>query len=317
MRTIRRVPWALLAACALWTAPGAARAASAVVERGDNKNLDEARKLVAKGSFEPALEELKLAEGLPGASARQLAEIAALRASALLGLPATPERAKLADEALLQALHRDPVGIALQQASAAAQARAQALKNDRTLLLHERAGAARSDRPLLIQARLAGLPATGARVTLHYRVEPEAADQSGSDEEYVALSLDQQRNGTFEAYLRPGIGGMPNGGERVLRYYLEAVGADGALLDSNGTLRDPVRAQLTGKEIAAAINTALTVDEGAKRPVVEVPTTPWYKRWQIVAPAAGILAAGAVTAIILMQPKPQATPGTLGKVDLP
>src|SRR5262245_888664 len=114
MRTIHRVPWALLTACALWAAPGAARAASAVGSRGDNKNLDEAKKLLAKGSFEPALEELKLAEGLPGNSPRHLAEICALRASALLALPPTAERAKQADEALVQLFHADAAGAALQ-----------------------------------------------------------------------------------------------------------------------------------------------------------------------------------------------------------
>ena len=309
--------FASAALVALLAAPGAVRAASAIVQRAENKNLEEAKKLLAKGSFEPALEELKTAEGLPGNSPRQLAEIAALRASALLSLPPSPERKAQADEALVTLFHLDAASAVLPLATFTAQARAQALRAERPLLIHDRIATARLDRPLLIQARLTGSPAAAAKVVLHYRIEPTAADQSGSDEEYVALPMDLQRNGAFEAYLRPGVGGIPTGGDHVLRYYLEARASDGALLDQNGSVREPIRALLSPRDGGQQVTSALSVDEGAKRPVIELATTPWYKRWEIVGPIGGALILGAVVAVVLLQPKPQPQAGSLGKVDLP
>lgn len=313
MRKARLLFCALLCAAAL----GRAQAAPLLATRADDKAVDHARQLIGKGSLDAALQMLDAAEARPGNSARQVAEIASLRAAALLALPATPERQALADEALVQLFHHDPPALALQLSSAAVQARAQSLRAARTLLLHERVAVARSDRPLLISARIAGPRAAGARIALRYRVEPEAADQSGSDEEYVAVPLEQQRNGAFEAYLRPGIGGMPRGGERVLRYYLEANGPAGEPLDANGSMRDPIRAQLTGRGAAPA-GTPLTVDEGAIRAApAQVPARPWYRRWEIVGPVGGALVASAVAAAVLLHPKPQPTMGSLGKVDLP
>jgi len=308
---------ALTASIALSATPGAARAAATLVERSDYKALEEARKLLAKGSFAEALEGLNAAEGLPGTSSQKLAEIAALRADALLSLPPSPERKVQADEALLRLFHLDASGSVLTRATFTTQARAQALKAERPVLFHERIGSARLDRPLLIQARLTGAPAGVAHVVLHYRVEPDAADQSGSDEEYVTLPLDQQRSGLFEGYLRPGVGGLPTAGDHVLRYYLVAMSADGALLDSNGSVQAPIRTQISARDAGAPMTGALSVDEGAKRPPVEVPQTPWYKRWQIVAPIGGAIVIGAVVAAVLLQPKPQPPSGSLGKVNLP
>ena len=307
---------ALCASIALWATPGAARAAATLAERSDYKALEEAKKLLAKGSFAEALEALKTAEGLPGTSSQKLAEIAALRADALLALPPSPERKAQADEALLQLFHLDAAGSVLTRATFTTQARAQALKAERPILFHERIGNARLDRPVLVQARLTGAP-PGARVVLHYRVEPDAADQSGSDEEYVSLPLDQQRSGVFEGYLRPGVGGLPTAGDHVLRYFLVAIGEGGAVLDSNGSVQAPIRTQISARDAGAPMAGALSVDEGARRPPVEVPQTPWYKKWQIVAPIGGAIVIGAVVAAVLLQPKPQPPSGSLGKVDLP
>ncbi|HTR97507.1 MAG TPA: MATE family efflux transporter [Candidatus Acidoferrales bacterium] len=57
--------------------------------RGTNQNLEEARSLVGKARYEEALDELATAEQLPGNTNRHLADIYALRASALLGLAGT------------------------------------------------------------------------------------------------------------------------------------------------------------------------------------------------------------------------------------
>jgi hypothetical protein len=309
-----------LAAAALLCAALPAGAATEIAFRGANQNLEEAKKLVAKNSWEAALEELRTAEGLPGNSNDQLAQIAALRATALLAQPPAPESKQQADEALVQLWHLDPEGASLALASPAAQARAKALRAERPLVLHARMVTVRSGRPVLVVARLAAAPGA-AQVVLHYRIEPDAADQSGSDAEYVAVALEQRRNGSYEAYLRPGIGGMPAGGEHVLRYFIDVRSPEGAVLDSNGSAGEPVRAQLSAtKGEGPSQPTVLSTDEGghsSRPPAPPPPGRPWYSRWEIVGPAAGALVVGGVIAAVLLHPKPQAQPGSLGKVDLP
>jgi hypothetical protein len=302
-------------------APPPAHAASQISYRAINLNLEEARKLTAQGKLEPALSELQIAEGLAGNTDRQLAEIAALRASALLGLPPSPERKRQADDALAQLFHVDPEGLSLQIASAAAQARAKAVRDERPIILHERIVTARSGRPLLVRARLGGAAAASAQLSIHYRIEPAAEGESGSDDDYVRLPMELQRSGAFEAFLRPGIGGVPTGGEHVLRYWLEARSLEGAVLDQNGSQAQPVRAQLseTRTEGAGVGATVLALDEGGKaaHPVAPPPSTPWYKRWAVIGPAAGVLVVGTVLAVVLLSPKPQPASGSLGRVDLP
>jgi len=311
-RSIRAALGALLLA-------GQVHAAAEIQYRATNLNLEEAKKRLVKGTPEEALEELKIAEGLPGNTNRHRAEIFALRASALLAQPASPERKQGADEALVALFHTDPEGAALAAATAAAQERAKALKAERPLLLHERQVTVRSGRPVLLRARLSGAQPGSARLFAHYRVEPDAADQSGSDEDYVQIPLEPTRSGAFEGYLRPGIGGIPAGGEHVVRYFLEARSPEGTLLDANGSAREPIRAQLSATRAEGVPDTALALDEGgrAQNPVLPPPPTPWYRRWAVVGPIGGAVVVGAVVAVILLQPKPQPVVGTLGRIDLP
>src|SRR5438128_5201960 len=121
---IRRLAALAAASLALWTWP--AMAASSVVLRADNKHLEEAKNHLAKGALEAALEELKSADGLPGNSNRMAAEIAALRAAALLALPRAPERMAQGDEALVRLFHLDPAGAVLPLGGAAGVDRAEA-----------------------------------------------------------------------------------------------------------------------------------------------------------------------------------------------
>jgi hypothetical protein len=279
----------------------------------ENRNLEEARKRVEKQQWTEALEELQAAEQLPGNTNRHRAGIAALRASALLGLPPSPERTQQAREQLVQLVHLDPDGAVLAAtATAAARALAQELRAERALVLHEHLATVRTGRPIRVRARLAGAIVGTPRLFLNYGIE-------GTTEEgdWIRVPMDRGEQG-YEAWLRPGVGGMPSGGEHVLRYYIEAVGPGGTVLDSNGTARDPIRAQLS--ETLPETTGLAALDEGgriAHPPPPPPPPTPWYKRWEIVGPVGGAIIVGGVIAAVLLQPKPQAMPGSLGRVDLP
>ena len=288
----------------------------------ENRNLEEARKRVERQQWAEALEELQAAEQLPGNTNRHLAGIAAVRASALLGQP-TPERTQQARSELWRLFHLDPEGVALSQATPAARALAQELRAERALVLHERLATVRTGRPLRIRARLAGAVVGAPQLFLSYGI------QGATDEgEWIRVPMESAPGTTardaqagpqgYQAWLRPGVGGMPNGGEHVLRYFIEAVGPGGALLDSNGTAREPIRASLS--ETLPESTGLAALDEGGKvahPPPPPPPPTPWYRRWQIVGPVGGALVIGGVVAAVLLQPKPQPIAGSLGRVDLP
>ena len=119
------------------------------------------------------------------------------------------------------------------------------------------------------------------------------------------------------AWLRPGVGGVPGGGEHLIIYYIEAVDPGGIVLDSNGTARDPIRLTLSDTLPEAAGIAAL--DEGGRpaHPVLPPPPRPWYKRWGVLGTVAGVIVIGGTLALILAQPKPQPSQGNLGRLDLP
>src|SRR5207253_5339511 len=135
--------------------------------------------------------------------------------------------------------------------------------------------------------------------------------QHGNEEpEYVRIPMERvEAADTWEAWLRPGVGGVPGGGEHLLVYFIEAMGPDGAPLDSNGTAKDPIRLTLSDTLPEAAGIAAL--DEGGRpaHPVVPPPPTPWYKRWGIIGTVAGVLVVGSVLALIATQPKPEPAAG--------
>jgi hypothetical protein len=302
-----------------------------LVYRSTNQNLENGRSLAGKARFEQALEELQLAETLPGNTNRHLAEIGALKATSLLGLGTTPERRQAAVEALVGMFHVDPEGTALAHASDEAKALAQALKAERALLLHDRLVTVRTGRPLRVRARLLGAGSGAAQLFVRYRVEPDEAQLSAEQlarisdpEEYVKVALDQAGN-AFEVFLRPGVGGIPLEGEHVLRYYLEAIGPGGALLDTNGSAALPIRVQLSttrteGAGIGGADAVLATLDEGGKvahPPPPPPPPPPWYKNWKILGPVGGGVVVVGIVAAVLLSPKPQPVSGTLGTVTLP
>jgi hypothetical protein len=310
-----------LAACFAALLPLAALGESRVTYRAINPSLEQGKLLLAQGAPDKALAELRAAEGLPGNTNRQLAEIGALEATALLALPPSAEHRQQADDALVQMFHVDPDGAALSIGSPAAQERAKIARSQRPILLHERLVSARSGRPILLRARLS-TPLQSAQVSAVYRLEPDGAGESGHDDDYVRIFLEPQRNGAFEVFLRPGIGGVPTSGEHVLRYYLEARAPEGAMLDTNGSQAQPIRAQLseTAAEGPAPGSTALTLEEGGKMahpPPPPPESTPLYKRWEIIVPAAVVIVGGGVLAAVLLQSKPQPQSGSLGRLDLP
>jgi hypothetical protein len=275
--------------------------------------LANARSLVAAGKYADALVDLQAVSQMYGNTMREQAELSALRASALLGLPESPEHQKDAADALIAMYHVDPDGTALARATDAARALAQNLRSQRALVLTDRVVTARSGRPLRIRARLMGARIGEPLLYLSY-----SAQHAGEEPEYVRVPMERvPAQDVYEAWLRPGVGGVPGGGEHLLLYFIEAMGPSGALLDSNGTPKDPIRLTLSDTLPEAAGIAAL--DEGGKpaHPVIPPPPTPWYKRWEIIVPVVAVLVVGGVVAGVESQPKPQPSPGTLGKVDLP
>ena len=336
-----------LAACALLAFPAPARAAQ-ILFRAKNQDLEQAKKLASNARYGEALDELVTAQSLPGNTNRQLAELFSLRASCLLGLAPTAKDESLdtrARQAVIDLFHVDPEGTALAYASEPARTLAQTVRSSRVLLLHDRFVTARTGRPLRVRARLSGAPPGNAQVYLRYELEPDAvsptaawstaasptdaAAQSAAEladpDQYVRVLMDPQGGDVYEAYLRPGVGAVPAQGEHVLRYYLEASAADGALLDANGTAADPIRVQLSatqaeGAGVGGADAVIAALDEGghvAHPPPPPPPGKPWYKRWAIIGPAGGALLVTGVVAALLLQPKPQAPSGTLGTEHLP
>jgi hypothetical protein len=285
--------------------------------------LANARSLLAAGKYADALVDLTAVSQMYGNTLREQAELSALRASALLGLPESEEHRRDAAEALVAMYHVDPEGTALTRATDAAKALAQHMRSGRALVLTDRVVTARSGRPLRIRARLMGAHVGEPQLFLNY-----SAQHGGEEPEYVRVPMDRvglQEGGhekniaspAYEAWLRPGVGGMPGGGEHLLLYFIEAMGPGGMLLDSNGTPKDPIR--LTLSDTLPEVAGIAALDEGGRpaHPVVPPPPTPWYKRWEIVVPIVAVLVVGGVAVGVATQPKPQPAPGTLGRLDLP
>jgi hypothetical protein len=285
--------------------------------------LANARSLVAAGKYADALVDLQAVSQMYGNTLREQAEVSALRASALLGLPETEEHRKDAADALVAMYHVDPEGTALARASDAAKALAQQMRSGRALVLTDHIVTARSGRPLRIRARLMGAHVGEPQLFLSYSA------QHPDEPEYVRIPMDRVPRGTegghdenivspaYEAWLRPGVGGVPGGGEHLLLYFIEATGPGGMLLDSNGTPKDPIR--LTLSDTLPEVAGIAALDEGGRpaHPVIPPPPTPWYKRWEIVVPIVAALVLGGVAVGVVAQPKPQPAPGTLGRLDLP
>jgi hypothetical protein len=292
--------------------------------------LANARSLVAAGKYADALVDLTAVSQMYGNTLREQAELSALRASALLGLPETEEHRRDAADAVVAMYHVDPEGTALARATDAVKALAQHMRSGRALVLTDRVVTARSGRPLRIRARLMGAHIGEPQLFLNYSA------QHGDEPEYVRIPMDRvagaQEGGhdknimspsyegwlhTYEAWLRPGVGGVPGGGEHLLLYFIEAMGPGGTLLDSNGTPKDPIR--LTLSDTLPEVAGIAALDEGGRpaHPVIPPPPTPWYKRWEIVVPIVAALLVGGVVIGVAAQPKPQPAPGTLGRLDLP
>ncbi len=185
-----------------------------------------------------------------------------------------------------------------------------AAAENKAFILHERLVTARSGRPLRIRASIAGAQPGELQLFLGYRPREEP--------DFIRVQMDRAAAAdTWEVWLRPGIGAMPARGEQVIDYFIEAVGPGGAVLDSDGTAKEPIRLQLSETLPEAAGLAAL--DEGGKpaHPYVPPPPAPWYRRWAIVGPIGGVLVVGGIAALFLLQPRPQPAAGTLGRVDLP
>ncbi|HEX9577760.1 MAG TPA: hypothetical protein VF993_08400 [Myxococcales bacterium] len=185
-----------------------------------------------------------------------------------------------------------------------------AAAENKAFILHERLVTARSGRPVRIRASIAGAQPGELQLFLGYRPREEP--------DFIRVQMDRAAAAdTWEVWLRPGIGAMPARGEQVIDYFIEAVGPGGAVLDSDGTAKEPIRLQLSETLPEAAGLAAL--DEGGKpaHPYVPPPPAPWYRRWAIVGPIGGVLVVGGIAALFLLQPRPQPAAGTLGRVDLP
>jgi len=189
---------------------------------------------------------------------------------------------------------------------------AAAAEPNKAFILHERMVTARSGRPVRIRARIAGARPGELQLFLGYR------PLRGEEPDFIRVQMDRAAVAdTYEVWLRPGIGAMPARGEHAIDYFIEALGPGGAILDSDGSAKEPIRLQLS-ETLPEAAGLA-TLDEGGKpaHPYVPPPPAPWYRRWAIVGPIGGALVVGGVVALLLLQPRPQPAAGTLGRVDLP
>src|SRR5438132_4673677 len=100
--------------------------------------LANARSLIAAGKYADALVDLQAVSQMYGNTMREQAELGALRASALLALPDTPEHRQDAAEALVSMYHVDPEGTALARATDGARQLAQQIRSARALVLTDR-----------------------------------------------------------------------------------------------------------------------------------------------------------------------------------
>lgn len=90
--------------------------------------------MIAAGKYADALVDLQAVSQMYGNTMQEQAEIHALRASALLGLPDTPEHRHDAADALVAMVHIDPEGTAFARASDAAQKLAEQIRSSRVRL---------------------------------------------------------------------------------------------------------------------------------------------------------------------------------------
>src|SRR5438128_10298766 len=104
-------------ACASWPPMLAALFILLIAAPAEPDRLANARSLVAAGKYADALVDLQAVSQMYGNTPREQAELFALRASALLGLPESTEPRLDAVEALTQTYHVDPDGTALAHAT--------------------------------------------------------------------------------------------------------------------------------------------------------------------------------------------------------
>lgn len=271
-----------------------------------NQNLEEARKLFGKARYPQAEAELKTAEALPGTTVEQRAEIYALRAS--IHLVQKKSDTASARRLLLTEIHLDPSGDALTKAgSTEARELGQALRAERSLVLHERFDHVVAGRPILLRARLSG-PPQAATFHVHYR--PEEAT------EYAVVQLEKTRGEWSEIFLRPGVGGVPASVGQSIAYYIDATTEDGSVLDSNGDAANPLVIQLTTEAAAIDIPAAQTFDEGWRPPAPPPEPIPLWEAHPYWIAAGGVAAVGLGVGLyfaLRAGPNPR---GTLGEIDL-
>lgn len=290
----------LAAALALLSSPALA---GTLTFRATNQNLEQARKLVAKGRFDAALEELATAEALPGNTNAQLADLYVLRATALLG-EGNPDVTG-AKDALVRGAHMDPEDAALARSgSEAARRLSHEVLAERLVVLHQRLVHVEAGLPVRVRARATG-PVLDFELVLHYR--PEGIS------DFAQLAMDPVPGGQFEAWLRPHLGGVSGDPEQLVAYYIDARAPDGTVLDTDGDAAHPILMLLTGDKAAAAAE--LPHDEGGGKAPAPPPPPLWKTPWALATAGSVAVAAVGVGLYFALRPGP-APKGTLGEIDI-
>jgi hypothetical protein len=278
--------------------------------RPQNRNLIEARELLAQGRIPEAQRELDTAATLPGNSPATRQEIAVVRAQLLL-LQKTPNEVA-ARGLVVQLLHADPEGKAFAGAAPAVVEFVQRVRAEQPLVLHDKAAPSRPGRPIKLKARLADPQGKVAGLTLHFRghgagawvkdaMRRDATGWSGLIREPAALAPP----GVTDGYL--------------IDYYLTAEDASGRELDANGVEEAPLQLEITSASLVEepAPLPEVRWDAAVAPPVAAETKKPWYLEWYVLA-GAGVVVAGAVAGITAAALSgPDQHPNTLGVMEFP
>lgn len=263
-----------------------------------NQNLEYAKQLVARGRYEDALEELDVAEKLPGNSLRLIAEMQATRAQALL-LRDEPDEAA-ARFHLIEMLHVDPEATMLSDAPQAVRDVVDALRAEQVLVLHDRIVVSRAGRPMRVRATVVDPQDQVVAVKLYYK-----------GNHLTKYSMEPMKKGatSWVGYLRDPSLLAPEGAEDefLIDYYVTAENILGDVVDSNGSAEAPIVAEIsatrneeagltTGVDLTAV--TALREGPPPEPEVAPDPVVPLYKRWYVLT-GAGVVVAGAIVGTVV------------------
>jgi hypothetical protein len=290
---------------AVTEAPDAAKARP----RPQNRNLVQAKELLAQGRIPEAQKELDTAATLPGNTTSIRQEIAVVRAQLLL-LQKPPNEAG-ARGLVVQVLHADPEGKAFDGAAPAVLDFVQKVRGEQPLVLHDRMAPSRPGRPIKLKAKLVDPQGKVAGLTLHFRGHGVGA--------WVKDAMRRDATGWSGLIREPASLAPPGVSDGYLiDYFLTAEDASGRELDSNGVEEAPLQLEITSASLVEEPAPLPELRTAAMAPPVVAETKkPWYLEWYVLA-GAGVVLAGTVAGITAAAlSEPDRHPNTLGVMEFP